>query len=358
MTTAPPRPDTPAHTSPRITSGELAATLGASLLGPADVTLTRMDSLDHAAPGALVFIRNHRFARRWPASQASAALISRSIALADLIPDFDPANPASPRPLLIVPDADMAAIRAAAFFTPPAPPAPPGIHPGAHVDPAASVHPTASIGPGCILRAGCVVGERAVLVAGVVLGLDARVGADTVLHPHVCVLDRCVVGERCILHAGVIIGADGFGYRPSAQGLVKVPQIGNVILENDIEIGANSCVDRATFGSTFVGSGTKIDNLVQIGHNCRIGRSCVICGHVALAGSVVLGDAVMLGGKVGVADGVEIGDRAKVAAYAGVATDLAPNGSYMGAPAGPASEWRRTLVALRRFSKRTGDTDR
>ncbi len=340
-----------------ILSGDLAQRLGATLLGPADVPLARIDSLDQGVAGSLVFIRNHRFARRWPASAASAALISRSIALTDLIPDFDPANPASPRPLLIVPDADLAAIRAASFFAPPATPALPGVHPAAVVEPGATIHPSASVGPCCVVRRGASIAEHAVLVAQVYVGVDAAVGAHTTLHPGVRILERCIVGRRCIFHPGVTVGADGFGYRPTPEGLAKVPQIGNVVIEDDVEIGANACIDRATFGSTLIGAGTKIDNLVQIGHNCRVGRHCVLCGHVALAGSVTLGDQVMLGGKVGVADNIEIGDRAKVAASAGVVSDLPAGGVYMGAPAGPASEWRRILVGMRRLAKRGSALD-
>ncbi|CAG0964048.1 UDP-3-O-[3-hydroxymyristoyl] glucosamine N-acyltransferase [Phycisphaerales bacterium] len=335
-------------------ASELASRLGAELLGPGDVALHRLDSLDQAGPGSLAFIRTHRFARRWPESKASAAIISRSISLSDLVPGFDPASPSSPRPLLIVPDADLAAIQAAELFAPRPEPHAPGVHPSAVIEAGATIAPSAWIGPHCVIMTGATVGERCALLARVTVSRDVRIGDHTVLHPGVTVLDRCVVGARCIFHAGVVIGADGFGYRPApdGRGLVKIPHIGNVVIEDDVEIGANSCVDRAKFGTTLVGAGTKIDNLVQVGHNCRIGRGCCLCGHVGLAGSVILGDGVMVGGQAGVSDNVEIGAGAKISAGAGVTSDVPPGSVYMGIPAGPASEWRRVYAMLRRIGKR------
>ncbi len=176
------------------------------------------------------------------------------------------------------------------------------------------------------------------------------------LHPHVSVLDRCIIGNDCVLHAGVAIGADGFGYRPSpdGRGLLKIPHIGNVVIGDHVEIGANSCVDRAKFGSTTVGNGTKIDNLVQIAHGCRVGRSCIICGQTGMAGSVIVGDGVIIGGGVGVADNVEIGSGARIAALSGVTGNVPAGQTWMGAPAAPAGEWRRTYAAMRRMGKPKG----
>lgn len=337
-----------------IKAAELARILNAHLLGPGDVPLQRLDALDQAREGSVTFIRSNRYAPRWHASRASAAIITKTIPLSDLVPDFDPEAPASPRPLLIVPDADLAVYQAAELFAPPITPPAVGVHPAASVHPSATTAPTASIGPGCVVMAGAVIADGAVLSASVFVGRDAMVGERSLLSPHVAIMDRCTVGSRCILHAGVVVGADGFGFRPSpdGRGIAKIIHIGNAVIEDEVEIGANSCIDRARFGSTIIGRGTKIDNLVQIGHNCRVGRFCLICGHVGLAGSVVLGDGVALGGKVGVADDVEIGAGAKVAALSGVTGDVPPGAVYMGNPAGPASEWRRTFATLRRIGKR------
>src|SRR5262245_5462433 len=307
-------PDTPAKS---ISTGELASMLGARLIGDANVAVTGLGSVEHAVPGALTFIRTGKYAAAWPASRAAAAIVGRDVTVPGLVPDGDPAR--AERPLLIVPDADAALSRVLEFFAPtPAPPAP-GVNPAASVDAGARVDPSASIGPGCTILAGARVGAGSVFVASVFLGRDAVVGARTTLHAGVVVQDRCEIGGDCTLHPNVVIGADGFGYRPApgGAGLLKVPHIGNVVIHDHVEIGAGSCVDRAKFGSTIVGAGTKIDNLVQVGHGCRIGRSCVICGGVGLAGSVTLGDGVMIGGNSGVADNIEIGAGAKLGAMSG-----------------------------------------
>ncbi len=256
----------------------------------------------------------------------------------------------------MVPDADLALIKILSLFAPRTPAPPPGIHPTAYVDPSARVAATASIGPHCVISAGATVAEHAVLMAHDFVGENASVGPGTRLHPGVRILERCTVGGSCTLYPGVVIGADGFGYRPdpSGDGLVKVPHIGDVVVEDHVEIGANSCIDRAKFSSTIIGAGTKIDNLVQIAHNCLVGRCCVLCGGTMLAGSVTLGDGVVLGGQVGVADNVTIGAGSRVGAKAGVNNDIPGGADYMGHPAGPASEWRRTFAKLRLMGRRKG----
>jgi UDP-3-O-[3-hydroxymyristoyl] glucosamine N-acyltransferase len=336
-----------------ISAGDLATLLGAELRGAAAVQVTHIDSLERAAPGALSFIRNARYAKQWAESKASAALLSKDIPLATVEDSLEDGPFHGARALLIVHDADLAMVRALDFFAAkPAQPKP-GVHPSASVDPAAKISPSASIGPNCTVSAGAVVGDASRLIANVFLGEHAKVGARCSLAPGVVVMDRCIVGDDCTLHSGVAIGADGFGFRPApdGKGLVKIPHIGNVVLADHVEVGANSCIDRAKFGSTSVGSGTKIDNLVQIGHNCRVGRSCIICGHVGLSGSVIVGDGVVIGGKVGVADNVEIGAGAKIAAFAGVNNNVPAGAVWMGAPAGPVGEWRRTYAAMRRLGK-------
>jgi UDP-3-O-[3-hydroxymyristoyl] glucosamine N-acyltransferase len=338
-----------------ITTGELAALLGAELVGLADISLDHVDALERAKPGALSFIRSNRFLNDWHASKASAAIISKHVPIASLLDEASSAM-REPRALLVVPDADLALIRVLDVFAArPAQPKP-GIHATASVDPTATVSPLASIGPGCSVGAGAVIGDNTALVANVHVGRDVKIGARCTLHPQVAVLERCSIGNDTVLHSGVVIGADGFGYRPSpdGRGLVKIPHIGDVVIGDQVEIGANSCIDRAKFGSTVVGSGTKIDNLVQVGHGCRLGRSCVICGHVGLAGSVVIGDGVIIGGKVGVADNVEIGAGSKIAAFSGVVNNIPPGSTWMGQPAAPAGEWRRTYAALRKLGKRSG----
>lgn len=329
----------------------LAALTRATLAGDATVRITSLASFDAAPSGSLTFIRSADFAGRWPACNASAALVT-----ADLAARIEAMGGLSPgKALLIVPDVDLAMIDLLTLFAPPPAARAPGVHPSAVVHPLARVAPSAHVGPLCVIEEGACVGERCVLHSHVTVGPGAQVGDATTLHSGVRILDRCEVGRACILHANVVIGADGFGYRPSpdGRGLLKIPHIGNVIIGDDVEIGAGACIDRGKFGPTTIGSGTKIDNLVQIGHNCVVGRCCIICGNTGLAGSVTLGDGVMLGGGVCVADNLTIGSGAKIAGMAGVMNDVPAGATYAGAPAMSAGEWRRMQVQLRRLSRKT-----
>jgi UDP-3-O-[3-hydroxymyristoyl] glucosamine N-acyltransferase len=338
-----PTPNTPATTE------QLAALLGAQLVGPGSIRIHSLESLEHAAPGQLSFIRAPRFIKDWTAGRASAAVVSRDVPLAGLADTLGDS-----RALLIVPDADLAVARLLELFAPAPALHAAGVHPTAVIDPTAVIAPTASIGPCCTVGPGAAIADGAVLVSHVHIGRDASVGASTTLHPHVSILDRCRVGARCLLHPGVVVGADGFGFRPSPdkRGVVKIPHIGNAVIGDDVEIGANSCIDRAKFGSTTIGQGTKIDNLVQVAHNVRIGRGCIICGQCGIAGSATLGDGVVLGGGAGVSDNVEIGAGARLAAGSAVISDMPAGATWMGVPAVPAGEFRRTLATVKRLTRR------
>ncbi len=335
---------------PQPTSGLLAAMLAGELVGPADLPITSVDAIDKAGPGGLTFIRAERYADRWASSLASVALVTRGLT----VRGHDPEK----RALIYVDDADLAIIRLLELFAPPATTFPPGVHPTAAVDPTATVAPTAHIGPHCTVGPGAVIGEGAVVQAQCYIGPAARIGARSHLHPAVTVLDRCIIGERCILWPGVRIGSDGFGYRPSPPsdadgrrgGFLKIPHIGNVVVGNDVEIGANTCIDRGKFGPTTIGDGTKIDNLCQIGHNCSIGRHVIICGLAGIAGSVVVEDGVIIAGHVGIADNLRIGAGATISAKAGVMSNVPPGETWFGTPAGPHKDQMRSFAALRKLS--------
>jgi UDP-3-O-[3-hydroxymyristoyl] glucosamine N-acyltransferase len=328
-----------------ITTGGLAAHLGAELIGRADLPIRGLAIIDDAGPQDLTFIRSAEFARRWAGSRAGGAIVTRGLA----VPDHDAAS----RALLVVPIADVALIRALELFAPPATAPTPGIHPSAAIDPTAEIGPGASIGPHCSIGPGSRIGQGTVLAAGVRIGRAVRIGAHCTLHPAVVIQDRCIVGDHCVFHPGVVIGADGFGYIPSpdGRGVLKVPHIGIVEIGRHVEIGANACIDRAKFGATTVGDGTKIDNLVQVGHNCRIGRACLICGGGGIAGSVTIGDGVIIGGQVGIADNSTIGAGARIGAMSGVNGVIPPGESWVGAPARPASEQLRSWAALGRLGR-------
>lgn len=325
------------------TLAEIGALVGATLIGDGSVRIGGVEPLATATPGSLGFIRGSSYVPDFMKGRCSGALVHRGID-AEALRREDPLA----RPLLIVADADIALIKVLGFFAA-QPFIEPGVHPTAIVHAGAKVHPSARIGAYCFIGPGATIAQDVVLLEHCSVGVDARIGERTMLHPGVRVLDRCTIGRDCILHSGVVIGTDGFGYHPSpdGRGLLKVPHIGIVEVHDHVEIGANSCVDRAKFGATVIGAGCKLDNLVQIGHGCRLGRCCILCGQAALAGSVTLGDGVVMGGKSGVTDNVSVGAGAKIGAGAGITNDVPPGAAYLGTPGEPASQWKRNAAAFR-----------
>lgn len=328
-------------------AGELALLMGGVVEGAAAVPLCGLATLEQAGPGDVTFIRDGRNAARWAECQATAALVPHGL----VVPGHDPLR----RALIRVSDADLAMIilleRAAALLAPPPPSA--GVHATALVDPGASVAGSASVGPFCMIAAGAVIGERTVLHGRVTLGPGVRVGAGCEIHAGVVLQSGTRIGSGCIIHPGVVIGADGFGYRPAAdgRGVVKVPHIGGVLVGDAVEIGANSTIDRGKLGDTVIGAGTKIDNLVQIGHNCRIGRGVLICGASAIGGSTEVGDGVLVGGKVGIPDNVVIEAGARIAGGSLVAGNIAGGETVAGVPARPAAQAMRDIANVRALGK-------
>lgn len=229
-------------------------------------------------------------------------------------------------------------------------PRPPvGVHPSAVVDSTAHIDPSAHIGPLCVIEADVVVEADAIISAQCFLGKGARIGRNTRLFPQVTIAHECIVGADCLFHSGVRIGGDGFGYESGKDGHRKVPQIGRVVVEDRVEIGSNSTVDRARFRETRIGMGTKLDNLVQIGHNCVVGKHCFLCSGAGLAGSSKLGDFVTLAGQVGVVGHIEIGSFSQVGGQAGVAKSLLPKSIVTGTPARALTEQRRLEAMIRRL---------
>jgi UDP-3-O-[3-hydroxymyristoyl] glucosamine N-acyltransferase len=315
--------------------GELAARVGGRVAGDPERTLHGLRALPSAGPEHLSFFTDPTLRRQAEASAAGAILTG-------------PAARGLRHDLLIVDDPGLALIELLRLFHPEPAPAP-GVHPTAIVGAGARVAPTASIAAYVVLGEGCEIGDGAVLHPFVCVGAGCRIGRAAVLHPHVVLYPRSVVGERAVLHAGAVVGADGFGYLARAGRHVKVPQVGSAVLEDDVEVGANSTIDRATLDETRVGAGTKIDNLVQVGHNVRIGRSSILCGQAGIAGSSTLGDGVVLAGQSGVSNRVTIGDGARVAGKSAVFGDVAPGAQVAGTPAIEASRWRRQVALLARL---------
>ena len=328
------------------------------VVGNGDVLVTGVAQLDDAEPGQITFIGDAQYARRWPQSKASAALVAAKL--------LQEVAPGDGKALIQVPNADLAMAIVLDMFAPPPPvaglPAKDlelatahkghvAIHPTAIVDPSAQIGKAVRIGANCVVGPRASIGDRTVLYAGVILMDDSRVGHDGVLWPGVVIRERCTLGDRCILHPNVVIGADGFGYRPApgGQGLVKVPQIGHVEIGHDVEIGAATCIDRGKFSATVIGDGCKIDNLCQIAHNCRLGRGVVMAAQVGLAGSVTVGDGVMFGGKAGVGDHVVIGAGAQIGAFCGVFQDVEPKARLLGQPAIDTRQFFRQVAAVQRL---------
>lgn len=328
------------------TTGQLAELLGAELIGPADLRIERLDAIDHADASSVTFVRDAKRVPQWDHSRAAAAIVTRGVEI----------RAGEGRALLIVDDADRATIAVLETLTPPTHAPRTGVHPSAVIDPSARIDATAAVGPGVTIGPRTTVGARTVLHAGVTLGADVRIGEDCELRAGVVVEDRCALGSRVRLHANAVIGADGFGYRPSADGrsLVKIPHAGNVEIGDDVEVGANTAIDRGKFGPTVVGAGAKIDNLVQIGHGVQIGRVCLLAGQVGIGGSSVVGDGVMMGGQAGIADNLKVGPGAKLAAKTGVLSDLPAGEAVFGTPALPVRMALRAHAILRQMASGRG----
>jgi len=252
----------------------------------------------------------------------------------------------APRPALLrVADADAAFAAACALFAPEPVVQPRGVHPQAWVSPEAKLGAEVSIGAFAVVEAGADIGDGTTLYPQTYVGHGAKLGRGCLLYPLASIRERCVLGDRVILHNGAVIGSDGFGYTVDAQGVrTKIPQTGIVVLEDDVEIGANTTVDRARFGETRVGKGTKVDNLVQIAHNCVIGEHSVLCAQMGMAGTTTLGRRVICAGQAGLAGHLTVGDGAVIGAQAGVPKDLPGGQMYLGAPAVPRLEFGKSLA--------------
>ncbi len=315
---------------------EIAAMLGGELLGSSDPEITGAAGLADAGPGDLTFVTSKILLRQVKTSGASAVIIPQGLECA--LPAIRLENPY-----------EGFATFLQRFQVPLDRVFPPGIHETAVVDPTADVSLATSIGPYCVIGADCIVGKGTRLASHVTMGPNTEVGVDCQLHARVSIREECRVGNRVILHAGVCLGTDGFGFLPGPKGLIKIPQVGTVIIEDDVEIGSGSCIDRATTGQTVVGRGTKLDNLVQVGHNVKVGNHCVISAHSGIGGSTVIGNRVSIGGFVGIADHITIGDGAKIAGKSGMFKDVPAGATLFGVPAIDVKESFRLFSALRKL---------
>ncbi|HEY3571291.1 MAG TPA: UDP-3-O-(3-hydroxymyristoyl)glucosamine N-acyltransferase [Thermoanaerobaculia bacterium] len=318
---------------------ELAERVGGRVEGDPERTVEAIRPLESAGPRDLSFLKDPRYRAQAAASGAGALLVGPGLAGATL-----------GRDLLVAGDPSWALARLLAVFHPEER-RPPGIHPTAILEPGATVDPQAHVGPYAVIGAGAQVAAGAAVLAFVALGRNCVVGEGAVLHPHAVLYDGTEVGPGSIVHAGVVLGADGFGYATYQGAHHKVPQVGRVVLEGDVEVGANSTIDRAMLGETRIGAGSKIDNLVQVGHNVVTGRHCILCGQAGIAGSARLGNYVVLAGQSGVAGHIELGDGAQVAAKSAALASVEPHAQVAGIPAIEMRKWRRQAVLLSRLEE-------
>jgi UDP-3-O-[3-hydroxymyristoyl] glucosamine N-acyltransferase len=327
------------------TVAEISKLIDGKLIGQTSHRITEPEQIEAAGLHSITFIGHKKYVPLWEKSKASAAIVNRSLGLTD---------PGENRSFIEVDNADLAMAKLLDLFTP---------------DPVklnTGIHPTATVDASAIIMEGAVVG------AHTYIGARASIGKNTIIFPNVTILDeavigdgvkiksgsvigeRCIIGNHSILHANVSIGSDGFGYRPSpdGRGIVKITHIGNVVIGNHVEIGSSTCIDRGKFSSTSIGDGTKIDNLVQIGHNCKIGRSCMIAGLCGISGSVTLGDGVVMAGQAAIKDHITIGNGVTIGGRSGIINDIPDGQTILGYPAVEAKETLKQWAVLRRLAKK------
>lgn len=325
-----------------ISLGELAARIGAELDGDPAARVERVATLDRAGAGELSFLYDRRY-RRFLAVTGATAVILAPQDRGDC-----------PVAALVTDDPYLGYARAAALLHPP-PAARPGLHPAAVVSPRARVAPSAHVGARAVVEDGAEIGERVELGAGAFVGADAVIGEDTRLGAAVVICRGVRIGRRCLLHPGAVIGADGFGFARDGGRWVKIPQLGSVHVGDDVEIGANTTIDRGTLRDTVIEDGVKIDNLVQIGHNCRIGAHTAIAGCAGISGSVDIGRRCMIGGGVGIAGHLHIADDVVITGMSMVTKSIREAGVISsGWPARSSREWRREVAALRALARGGG----
>lgn len=315
---------------------ELAALLGGEVVGDRSTTVTGVAGIREAQRGDITFLANARYDGYLEETRASAVICSREERRASV-------------PLVRVDNPYLAYQKVVRIFRPEVPRQAPGVHPAAIVAEDAQVGENASIGAYCVIEAGAAIGARSTLMPGCYVGHEARIGEGTVLAAGVTIREDCIVGSNCIIHPGAVIGSDGFGFAFDSGKYHKVPQVGNVVIGDDVEIGANTTIDRATTHSTQIGDGSKIDNLVQIGHNVIIGKHCIVVAQVGISGSTELEDYVTIGGQAGLVGHIKVGKRAMIGAQSGVPRSVPPDTVVTGYPAMAHGAWKRLHALLLRL---------
>ena len=319
---------------------EINDVLGGEIVGAISNKITAPEQLESATDTEISFIGNKKYEKYWATSNACVAVVNMDIAI----------EPGANKAFIKVKNADLAMSQVLELFAPTTPSFSVDIHPTAVIDDSVKMGNGVRVGANTYIGPNVILGENVTIYPNVTILDECTIGKNTIIWSGAVIRERCHIGSHCILHPNCTIGADGFGFRPCTEkGLVKVPQIGNVIIGNGVEIGANSCVDRGKFSSTVVGDGCKIDNLVQIGHNSKLGKFCIMAGNSGLAGSVTLGNGVIIGGSASIKDHTTIGDGAIVGAGSGVAGDVEAGKTVLGYPAVDARDAMKQWAILKRM---------
>jgi UDP-3-O-[3-hydroxymyristoyl] glucosamine N-acyltransferase len=312
---------------------ELAAVTGGRVIGDPSMPIKGIASIEDAGEGEITFVADARHMKLLKSCRASALILKET--------EYPPKDWPGEFTMLLVKNPMLAAAKVLELFSPLELP-PPGVHPRAEVHPDSKLGREVSIGALTVVERGAEIGEHTILMPGVYVGPGARIGADSIIYPGVAIRDRCIIGARVIIHCNAVIGSDGFGFTHDGSKNYKIPQNGIVRIEDDVEIGACSTVDRATIGETVIGSGTKVDNLVQIAHNVRIGSGSIIVAQAGIAGSATLGERVVIGGQSAINGHIKIGAKALVGARTGVIQDMDPGAVHIGFPSLPRRDWLRS----------------
>lgn len=319
---------------------EINEILNGEIIGNTNHKITAPEQLEDAKTSEISFIGHKKYEKFWVTSNASAAIVNEDIAI----------EPGENKAFIKVKNADLAMSQVLALFAPPSPVFNTNIHQNAVIDVTAIIGNNAKIGAGVYIGLNVKIGDNVTIYPNVTILDECTIGNNCTIWPGAVIRERCHLGNDCIIHPNATIGADGFGFRPDPEkGLVKIPQIGNVIIGNNVEIGANSSVDRGKFSSTILGDGCKIDNLVQIGHNSKLGKFCIMAGNSGLAGSVTLGNGVVIGGSASIKDHTTIGDGAMVGAGSGVTGDIPAGKVMLGYPAVEARDALKQWAILKRL---------
>jgi UDP-3-O-[3-hydroxymyristoyl] glucosamine N-acyltransferase len=311
--------------------------LGGECVGDDSLEVIGVNAAADARPREVTFAATRRYLAAAEASSAAVVVLPPSLACAR-------------KTVIRTPQVEAYVAELIGLLHPPEPP-PAGIHPTAVIAQRVELGQRVSVGARAVVEPGCRVGDDCVLGAGVFLGRDSTVGAGTRIDPNVTVYHRTTIGRRVVIHGGAVIGAEGFRFVPTAAGAKRIPHIGRVRIDDDVEIGANTCIDRATFGVTHLQAGVKVDNLVQVGHNCSVGAGSILVGQCGLAGSVTTGRGVIIAGQAGISDHLHVGDGARVGGQSGVLDDVPPGQQWVGYPARPRRDFKKERVLVRKLLK-------